>query len=67
LYTCEAEKESDTSDSDSDEENKNECDASNTEHEEAMPKISLAAITRIAQPQTLKLRGHVKRRMSPFL
>jgi hypothetical protein len=26
-----------------------------------MPKISLAAITGIAQPQTLKLRGHIKK------
>jgi hypothetical protein len=27
-----------------------------------MPKISLAAITGIAKPQTLKLRGHVKKK-----
>jgi predicted aspartyl protease len=47
--------------SDSDNESEEEGDAPNTEPEEAMPKISLATITGIAQPQTLKLRGHVKK------
>jgi hypothetical protein len=60
LYTCEEEKESNTSHMDSDNESEEEVDAPNTKPEEAMPKISLATITGIAQPQTLKLRGHVK-------
>jgi hypothetical protein len=41
--------------------NKEENDVPNTDPEEDMPKISLAAITGIAQLQTLKLRGHVKK------
>jgi len=63
LYTCQAEKESDiaSSVSDFDIEDKEENDAPITNSEEPMPKISLAAITRIAQPQTLKLKGYVKK------
>jgi hypothetical protein len=60
IYTCEAEKESITSSSDSDG-CKEKNDVPNTELEEDLPKISLAALTGIAQQQTLKLRGHVKK------
>ena len=33
----------------------------NIKFEEVIPKIYLATIIRIIQPQTLKLRGHVKK------
>jgi hypothetical protein len=45
LYSCKAEKESSTFDSDSDNESEEEGEAPNTKTNEAMPKISLAAIT----------------------
>jgi hypothetical protein len=61
LYTCEAKKESDTFSSDSYKEIKDEYDVPSTNPKEAMPKISLDEITRITQPQTLKIRGHVKK------
>jgi len=60
LYTCEAKKESVTSSNDSNEECKEENNVPNTISEVHMPKGSLATITRITQPKTLKLRGHVK-------
>jgi hypothetical protein len=61
IYTCEEEKESNTSERDSYNESEEEGDGPNTKLEEAMPKISLTTITGIAQSQTLKLKGHVKK------
>ena len=61
LYQCEAEEEEK---SDSDESNIEEtCDIQNPlpdSEDEETPKILIASITWIHQPQTLKLKGHIK-------
>ena len=61
LYVCEAEEE----EKDSESEESSEDDMGNqqgchSELEDDTPKISLATITRISQPQTLKLKGDIK-------
>jgi len=62
LYSCEAEQEEDSTSSDSDEYTNEENEALNTKpKEEAIPGISLTAITSIVQPQTLRLRGHIRK------
>jgi hypothetical protein len=61
LYTCEAEKddESDSEESES-EEVKNPQNITSDLEGDNTPRISLATITCISQPQTLKLKGHIK-------
>eukprot|EP00253_Pinus_taeda_P032921 PITA_32921 len=61
LYNYEAEQERESLEDNSDEENNDENENPNPKSEEDMPRISLAAITGIAQPQTLKLKGHIKK------
>lgn len=62
LYTCEA-----TNDSDSEELDRGEVEDSpqyfSESNSENISQVSLSAMTRISQPQTLKLKGHVKREM----
>lgn len=61
--TFETKQEGDLARIDSDEEINEEIEAPSTKpKEEAMPKIPLAPITRIVQPQMLKLRGYIKKR-----
>jgi hypothetical protein len=59
LYTCEAEKddESDSAESINEEMENFQNDTSEL-IEDNTPRISLATITSITQPQTLKLKGH---------
>ena len=61
LYTCEVEENS-QSEEEEDEESKDEEEATaNMESgSDETPKISLAAMTGISQPQNLKLKGHIK-------
>jgi hypothetical protein len=61
LYTCEAEKddESDSTESINEEMENFQNDTSEL-IEDNTPRISLATITGITQPQTLKLKGHIK-------
>jgi hypothetical protein len=61
LYTCEAEKddESDSAESINEEMENFQNDTSKL-IEDNTPRISLATITGITQPQTLKLKGHIK-------
>ena len=61
LYQCEAKEEdkSDSDESDIEETRDIENPLSYSEDEET-PKISIASITGIHQPQTLKLKGHIK-------
>jgi hypothetical protein len=61
LYTCEAEKdnESDSAESINEEMGNFQNETSNL-IEDNTQRISLAAITCITQPQTLKLKGHIK-------
>lgn len=60
MYNCEAEQEEESSEDNSDEEDSEENANPSPELEE-MPRISLATIIGIAQPQTLKLKGHIKK------
>ena len=68
LYTCDAEEEEKVSESEeSSEENTGNQHDYHSELEDDTPKISLVAITRITQPQTLKLKGHIKNNNAKIL
>ena len=56
LYTCEVEENSESEE----EEEEEEATANMASGSDETPKISLAAITGISQPQNLKLKGHIK-------
>jgi hypothetical protein len=62
LYTCQAEnnEESDAEESVTEEMGNNQNDMSNLLGNET-PRISLGTITGISEPQTLKLKGHIKK------
>ena len=61
MYACEAEEEEKISKSEdlSEEDTWNQHDF-HSQIEDDTPKISLASITKISQPQTLKIKGHIK-------
>ena len=61
LYACEAEEEEKNSECEgsSEEDTRTQHDF-HSELEDDTQKISLASITGISQPQTLKLKGHIK-------
>lgn len=61
MYYCEAKQEEESSEDTSDEEENEENANLSPESEDEMPRISIAAITGIAQPQTLKLKGYIKK------
>eukprot|EP00253_Pinus_taeda_P002639 PITA_02639 len=61
LYNSEAKQEEESSEDSSDEEENEENENPSPESEDEIPRISIAAITRIAQPQTLKLKGYIKK------
>ena len=61
MYNCEAEQEEESSEDSSNEEDNEENANPSLELEDDMPRISIAAITGIAQPQTLKLKGYIKK------
>eukprot|EP00253_Pinus_taeda_P029674 PITA_29674 len=61
LYNCEAKQEEESSEDSSDEEENEENENPSPESEDEMPRISIASITGIAQPQTLKLKGYIKK------
>jgi predicted aspartyl protease len=61
LYTCEVEKDNESDSTESiNEEMKNFQNDTSELIENNTPRISLASITRITQPKTLKLKGHIK-------
>ena len=61
LYQCEAEEEDKSNSDESDiEETRDIENPSSDSKDEETPKISIAAITGIHQPQTLKFKGHKK-------
>jgi len=62
LYNCEAKRAEKSLEDSSDEEDNEENANPSPESEEYMPQISLAAIKGIAQPHTLKLKGHIKKK-----
>ena len=60
LYASEPEEEDESKSEESSEDDTGSQHDCHSEIEDNTPKISLAAITRISQPQTLKLKGHIK-------
>ena len=68
LYACEAkEKEKDSESEESNEDDMGNQQGFHLELEDNTPKISLATITGISQPQTLKLKGHIKNNIVSIL
>eukprot|EP00253_Pinus_taeda_P030576 PITA_30576 len=62
LYNCEAKQEEESSEDSSDEEENEENENPSPESKDEMPRISIAAIVGIAQPQTLKLKDYIKKK-----
>ena len=60
LYNCEATNDSNSEESDI-EETEDAPEFSPELDDESMPQVSLSAMTGISQPQTLKLKGHIKK------
>ena len=59
FYACEAEEEDESESEESSEDDTGSQHDCHLEIEDNTPKISLATITGISQPQTLKLKGHI--------
>ena len=67
LYACKAEEEKVSKCEESSEKDTRTQHDCHSELEDDTPKISLAAIIGISQPQTLKLKGHMKNNNVSFL